>query len=283
MNTPPLQTSAGWRQRLGAWIDQAAVQNAVLAVIIFNAVTLGLETSPWWMSRYGGVLAWLDKLALAVFIVEIAAKLLAHGRRFFGDAWSVFDFAVVAIALVPGSGSFAILRALRVLRVLRLINRVPSLRFVADAILHAVPGIAAIAGLMLIIFYVSAVIATTLFAARFPEWFGSIGASLYTLFQVMTLESWSMGIVRPVMVVYPWAWAFFVPFILISAFTMLNLFVAVIVDTMSNLRAERRGEGADADALAGGDAAEILAELRVLRTQIAALKQTAGKPNPPVD
>ena len=101
--------------------------------------------------------------------------------------------------------------------------------------MQAVPGIGAIAGLMGILFYVGAVMATTLFGERFPEWFGSLGKSLYTLFQVMTLESWSMGIVRPVMEAYPNAWLFFVPFILVSAFVMLNLFVAVIVDTMSNL------------------------------------------------
>ena len=122
----------------------------------------------------------------------------------------------------------------------------PQLRRIADAILQAVPGIGAIARLMGILFYVGAVMATTLFGERFPEWFGSLGNSLYTLFQVMTLESWSMGIVRPVMEVYPHAWLFFVPFILVSAFVMLNLFVAVIVDTMANLGAD--GEETDKQA-----------------------------------
>ena len=174
-------------------------------------------------------------LALGIFIIEPAAKFIALGRRFFRDGWNVFDFLVVAVALLPNAGAFSVVRSLRVLRVLRLINRMPQLRRIADAILQAVPGIGAIAGLMGILFYVGAVMATTLF-----------GDSLYTLFQVMTLESWSMGIVHPVMEVYPHAWLFFVPFILVSAFVMLNLFVAVIVDTMANLGAD--GEETDKQA-----------------------------------
>ena len=187
------------------------------------------------MARCGALLHWLDMAALIIFIMELAAKFIALGRRFFRDGWNIFDFLVVAVALLPNAGALSVLRSLRVLRVLRLINRMPQLRRIADAILQAVPGIGAIAGLMGILFYVGAVMSTTLFGERFPEWFGSLGKSLYTLFQVMTLESWSMGIVRPVMEAYPNAWLFFVPFILVSAFVMLNLFVAVIVDTMSNL------------------------------------------------
>jgi voltage-gated sodium channel len=147
----------------------------------------------------------------------------------------VFDFVVVAIALVPASGPLSVLRALRVLRVLRVLTIVPSMRRVVGGLLAAIPGLASIAGVLALIFYVFAVITTNLFGDRFPEWFGSIGHSLYTLFQVMTLESWSMGIVRPVMEVYPYAWAFFIPFILIATFTMLNLFIGIIVNAMQSI------------------------------------------------
>lgn len=255
--------SVSLRHRVGHWVESGPVQRFVIAVIIINAITLGLETSAWLMSSYGTLLHWLDTIALAIFITEIALKLFARGWRFFTDAWNVFDFLVVAIALVPGAGGFSVLRSLRVLRVLRLVNRMPQLRFVVEAILKALPGIAAIAGLMCIIFYVSAVMATTLFGQSFPDWFGSIGASLYSLFQIMTLESWSMGIVRPVMEVYPWAWAFFVTFIVLSAFTMLNLFVAVIVDTMSNLHDEKRASELQVHPLTSSSTQDQLAQLRV--------------------
>ena len=239
-------TPAAWRQKIGVVVLHPTTQLIILLIIVLNAVVLGLQTSHGIVARHGTLLHWLDMLALGIFIVELAAKFIALGRRFFRDGWNVFDFLVVAVALLPNAGAFSVVRSLRVLRVLRLINRMPQLRRIADAILQAVPGIGAIAGLMGILFYVGAVMATTLFGERFPEWFGSLGNSLYTLFQVMTLESWSMGIVRPVMEVYPHAWLFFVPFILVSAFVMLNLFVAVIVDTMANLGAD--GEETDKQA-----------------------------------
>lgn len=216
-------------------------------------------------------------LALGIFIVELAAKFIALGRRFFRDGWNVFDFLVVAVALLPNAGAFSVVRSLRVLRVLRLINRMPQLRRIADAILQAVPGIGAIAGLMGILFYVGAVMATTLFGERFPELFNS----LYTLFQVMTLESWSMGIVRPVMEVYPHAWLFFVPFILVSAFVMLNLFVAVIVDTMANLGAD--GEETDKQAgpeIKDGELPVSKDEIERLHRELAEIKAMLREQSP---
>jgi len=195
-------------------------------------VLLGLETWPAAMAAYGSLILGLDQTILAVFVVEIALRLYVHRAAFWRDPWSLFDFVVVAIALVPASGQFAILRALRVLRVLRLLTMVPSMRRVVGALLAAIPGLGSIALVLLIIYYVFAVIATNLFAAAYPEWFGDIGRSLYTLFQIMTLESWSMGISRPVMEQFPYAWAFFIPFILVATFTMLNLFIAIIVNAM---------------------------------------------------
>lgn len=263
---------AAWRQKIGAVVLHPSTQLAILIIIVLNAIILGLQTSPAVVARCGALLHCLDMAALVIFIVELAAKFVALGRRFFRDGWNIFDFLVVAVALLPNAGALSVLRSLRVLRVLRLINRMPQLRRIADAILQAVPGIGAIAGLMGILFYVGAVMATTLFGERFPEWFGSLGKSLYTLFQVMTLESWSMGIVRPVMEAYPNAWLFFVPFILVSAFVMLNLFVAVIVDTMSNLHsaepdAENRPEAPqDSQILVSS------AELARLHQEIAEIK-----------
>lgn len=224
-----------WRIKLARWVEQPGVQRWIIAVILFNAVILGLETDAALMQQYGLWLVVLDKLCLAVFILELTIKLLAYRSLFWRSGWNIFDFLVVGIALVPGIGPWAILRSLRVLRVLRLLTVIPSLRKVVAAFLHSIPGLAGVMALMAIFFYTAAVLATQLFGKNFPDWFGSIGKSLYSLFQIMTLESWSMGIVRPVMEVFPWAWLFFVPFIIIATFTILNLFIGIIVSTMQEM------------------------------------------------
>ncbi|RRQ21545.1 ion transporter [Thiohalobacter thiocyanaticus] len=264
---------ASLRARAGRWIESTRVQHAIVLLIVINAVILGLETSPTVMERFGTVLKLTDSLILGVFVIEIAIKLFAYRLRFFSIAWNVFDFIVVGIALIPASGPLAVLRALRVLRVLRLISMVPKLRFIVEALLHAVPGIASIAGLMLLLFYVFAVMATGLFGEQFPEWFGSIGASMYTLFQIMTLESWSMGIVRPVMETHPHAWLFFVPFILIATFTMLNLFIGIIVDTMQTMHeAEHTRDRSLIEQRIETEGGAIEDEIRSLREEIRALR-----------
>ena len=260
-------TRDGFRQRLGAWVESKPVQAFIIAVIVANGVVLGLQTSPSIDARYGGLLQWLDGLALAVFVIELALKLFAFGPRFFRSAWNVFDLVIVAIALVPASGPLAVLRALRILRVLRLVSMMPQLRFVVEALLRAIPGIGAIGGLMLLLFYIAAVLSTSLFGAAFPEFFGSLGRSFYTLFQIMTLESWSMGVVRPVMAQFPWAWLFFVPFILIATFTMLNLFIAIIVNTMQTLH-DADADAVKADAPSAQDIAELREEMRQLRASL---------------
>ncbi len=257
------------RAALGAWVESARVQRVIIALIVINAITLGLETSPAVMQRVGAALIRLDQLILTVFVIEVLTKLYAHGRRFFRDPWNVFDFIVVGIALVPAAGPFAVLRTLRVLRVLRLISTMPKLRFIVEALLHAVPGIGAIAGLLAIIFYVFAVMATSLFSSQFPDWFGSVPGSLYTLFQIMTLESWSMGIVRPVMEQYPMAWVFFVPFILIATFTMLNLFIAIIVNTMQTMHAADHQRDRDhIEATVHQEGVQLEHEIRALRSEL---------------
>ncbi len=261
------------RERAGEWIESQSVQYFIIGLIVINAVILGLQTSPSMMAQMGTQLDFADQAILAVFVFEIAVKLYAFGLGFFKRAWNNFDFIIVGIALVPASGPLAVLRALRVLRVLRMISMVPRLRFVVEALLHAVPGISSIAALMLLIFYVFAVMATSIFGGHFPEWFGDIGASMYTLFQIMTLESWSMGIVRPVMEVFPYAWLYFVPFILIATFTMLNLFIAIIVDTMQTMHQADHEEDRDhIEEAVHQDTDALGRELRSLREEIALLR-----------
>lgn len=261
------------RQRVRAWVEHPRVQNLIIALILVNAALLGLETSADAMAAAGELIVGLDRAILAVFVVEIALRLYAHRVAFWRDPWSVFDFAVVAIALIPATGPLAVLRALRVLRVLRLLTMVPSMRRVVGALLAAIPGLGSIALVLLIVYYVFAVIATTLFAAAHPEWFGDLGRSLYTLFQIMTLESWSMGIARPVMEHFPYAWAFFIPFILVATFTMLNLFIAIIVNAMqSYTEAEQRDAKQAVEAAREHIEADLHAEMRGLRAEIRELK-----------
>ena len=222
------------RQALDKWLDRPIVGNFIIAVIIVNAIVLGLETSKPIMAQFGGLILAIDQACLAIFVVEIGAKLVARGGRFFRDGWNLFDLAVVAIALVPPSGGLSVLRALRILRVLRVVSVAPSLRRVVEGFITALPGMGSVFLLMSIIFYIGAVIATKIFGTDFPQWFGSLGQSGYTLFQVMTLESWSMGIVRPVLEIYPYAWAFFIPFILVTTFAVVNLLVGLIVNSMQD-------------------------------------------------
>jgi voltage-gated sodium channel len=274
MHTKDEDRQAGLRGRVRRYLEQPRVQQFIMLLIVINAIILGLETVPSAMEQYGPVLLAIDHLILGVFVVEISLRIYAHRLAFFRDPWSIFDFSVVAIALVPASGPLAVLRALRILRVLRLLTLVPSMRRVVGALLGSIPGLSSIALVLLLIYYVFAVIATKLFGGNFPQWFGSIGESLYSLFQIMTLESWSMGIVRPVMVEHPQAWIFFVIFILIATFTMLNLFIAIIVNAMQSFtEQENRERKHELDAARDHIEADLHRELAALRTEISELRQ----------
>ena len=264
------------------WIERPRIQNGIMILIVINAIILGLETEAAVMAAYGEILVAVDQAILAVFVVEILLRIYAHRLKFFRDPWSLFDFAVVGIALVPASGPFAVLRALRVLRVLRILTIVPSMRRVVGALLDSIPGLSSIALVLMLLYYVFAVIATKLFGENFPHWFGSIGESLYSLFQIMTLESWSMGIVRPVMEVHPNAWIFFVIFILIATFTMLNLFIAIIVNAMQTFTEQESRERKDAlDETRDHIEADLHRELAELRGEIAELRRLL-KSNPEI-
>ncbi len=246
---------APWREKLDNFVMAPKVQYFLILLILANAALMGLETSSYVQEHFNRELVMLDEAILLVFIVEIICLLLARGLAFFKDPWSVFDFLVISIAIVPATESFSVLRALRVLRVLRLFTKVKSLQKVVKSLLSAVPGLGSVGMVMLLIFYVSAVLATNLFSKDFPETFGNMGLTLYTLFQIMTGDGWSDSVARPVMEVFPYAWIFFIIFILISTFVILNLFIAVIVDA-SNDEAE----------------AAAKAERRILRTHLEDLR-----------
>jgi voltage-gated sodium channel len=250
----------------------------ITVLILINAVTLGLETDAEIMASYGPVLRVADRSILLIFTLEIALKLYAYRWAFFRCGWNLFDLVIVGIAWVPASGNLSVMRALRVLRILRLISVVPQLRRVISAIGYSIPGMVSVVGVLGLIFYVSAVLATKLFGTHpdpnMQEWFGSISASAYTLFQVMTLESWSMGIVRPTMELFPMSWLFFLPFIIITSFAVLNFFIGIIVDSMQmaqKLEAEELGQAPDAPAT-HADVQLLLQKIDQLQAEVHALK-----------
>lgn len=269
-----------WRQRLREAVESPRLQNTIIALIVLNAITLGLETSESVMRHAGPVLLAIDQVILAIFVAEIVLKLIGWDWRFFRSAWNVFDFAIVAIALVPATGPFSILRALRVLRVLRLIGRVPRLRRLIESLLRALPSIGWVVFLLAMVFYIFAVMGTELFGDDHREHFGTLGRTLYTLFQVMTLESWSESIARPIMADHPWAALYFVVFIVITALTVLNLFIGVIVSTMQEgVQADESRQREEAEAQAHQERAEMLRLIRRLDQRLAYLEGESPGPD----
>ena len=269
------------RDRVHVFLEQRRVTNIIMAVIVFNAITLGLSTSETITAVAGDALRTIDNVVLGIFVVEIVLKLYAYGRRFFSNAWNIFDLAVVAVGLMPDQGGLSALRGLRVIRTMRLLSVIPQMRAVVQALLDALPGMGAVIIMLSIVYYVFGVMATLMYGDAFPEWFGTLGRSLYTLFQVMTLESWSMGIVRPVMEVYPSSWAFFVPFIVITAFSVLNLFIGLLVNTMQTaVEDESEAEFGRLRDLVKLETDMVVAhvvdmqkEIKAMRAEIAALKE----------
>jgi voltage-gated sodium channel len=261
------------RARARGLVEHRSFQRFVIALIVFNAVTLGLETSERMEASYGGLLHVLDRATLAVFVLELLLRFYGYGWRFFRDPWSIFDVLVIGVALVPAAGPLSVLRTLRVLRVLRLVSAVPSMRRVVGGLLAAVPGMASVASLLALVIFVAGVMATKLFGGIAPVYFGDLGTTLFTLFQIMTGEAWP-DVAREVMAQAPLAWIFFVVYILVSSFAVLNLFIAVVVSGMEDQVTSDLAEAEErnAQAQARSDAL-ILEEVRALRAEVAALRE----------
>mgnify|MGYP001814365401 FL=1 len=253
---------------IAAIVESRAFSITITLVIVINAIVLGLETSPRVMAVAGPLLLAIDSAALWIFTIEIGLKIWLYRGRFFRGGWNIFDFTIVAIAWLPATGPLSVLRALRIIRVLRVVSLIPQMRAVVGALFKALPGMGSILAVLMLVFYIAAVMATKLFGETFPDWFGSIAASMFSLFQIMTLESWSMGIVRPVMEQHPGAWAFFVPFIIVTTFTVLNLFIALIVNSMQSLQTET-SESLRTEAVIAHDERELLLQrIEELTTEV---------------
>jgi voltage-gated sodium channel len=258
-------------------IDDPRTERFIMALIVFNAVTLGLETSQTVMARWGVVLHVIDQAILGVFVLELTGRIILQRSAFFRDGWNIFDFIVVGVSLAPATDAFTVLRALRVLRLLRLVTVVPSLRRVVGGLIGALPGMGSIVLLIGLVYYVCAVMAVNLFGEDFPKLFGTLGASLFTLFTIMTLEGWVEGVVSPIMEKYPYAWLFFIPFIIATTFTVLNLFIGIIVNAMQEEHAKTEAAEREAEReMVHDETAPLLAEMKAMRTELAALRAEIG-------
>ncbi len=262
-------------------IETRLFSSTITFLIIANAVVLGVLTYA--ASLPAGlvtVLTFFDTAVTIVFAVEIGLKLLVYRLQFFKLGWNWFDFIVVSISLIPGGTAFSVLRALRVLRVLRLLHVVPTMRRITEALLSALPGMGAILAILGLVFYVSTVMATYLFSgSQNSDYFTDLGASALAMFEVLTMEGWN-DIMRDLLDEYPWAWAFFVPFILFTVWAILNLFTAVIVDALQDGAMETMIEqeekiGAELQAQEALEVVrhkELLALIAELRAEVQALK-----------
>ncbi|MBR1861771.1 MAG: ion transporter [Lachnospiraceae bacterium] len=272
-------------KKLKNFVESTTFQNSILIVIVINSIIMGLQTSRTIMDAIGTVLNVLDYICLGIFVIELLLKIIAYGLRFFTDGWNWFDLIVVVCSLISGLAFLKVLRVFRIFRVFRtlkalkgirafrLVSRLDKLRLVFEAIRKSIPGISWSGALLLIIYYIFALIGTTLFGIAFPDWFGSIGKSMYTLFQVMTLESWSMGISRPVMEIYSWAWIYFVPFVLLSSFVIMNVVVGIVVNSISEVQLELSKEKEERrKQKESGEKADISKEEQI-KEQLSALRE----------
>ncbi len=257
------------RSALVRFVEQDWFKNAIVGLIVVNAILLGVETM---RSLSPGVLDAvfrINRVILAVFVVEVVLRIAAHRAAFFRDPWGLFDLFIVSIALLVPSGPLQVMRALRILRALRLVSSIPSLRRVVDGLLGAVPGIASVLFLLVLVLYIAAVMATLLYRDIAPENFGHLGISLFSLFQIMTLEGWS-DIATKVMAVEPWAWVYFIGYILLATFLVLNLVIGVVV---SSIQSRIEAENADQH---GIDPA-LKREISELRQEISLLRESLAK------
>jgi voltage-gated sodium channel len=254
-------------------INDPRTERFIMALIVFNAITLGLETSQSIMAQWGNVLHLIDQVVLGIFVIELAIRIVVVRGPFFRDGWNIFDFVVIAISLAPATDAFTVLRALRVLRLLRLVTIMPSLRRVVGGLIGALPGMGSIVLLIGLVYYVCAVMAVNLFGADFPQLFGTLGSSLFTLFTIMTLEGWVDGVVKPIMEKYPYAWLFFIPFIIGTTFTVLNLFIGIIVNAMQAEHAKAEAAEREAEReMVHDETAPLVAEIKAMRSELQELR-----------
>ena len=256
-----------WAARIA---NSAWFANAITAIIVLNAVVIGLDTVPALAADYHGLFEGLNGLFLVIFIVEAVIKLLAEYpkmQRYFQDGWNVFDFSIIVVSLLPATGQLATLaRLARLLRVLRLISALPELRLIVATLVRSIPSMAHVLMLMSIIFYVYGVAGYHLFHDIDPTHWRNLGIALLSLFRIVTLEDWT-DIMYAAMEGTPWAWVYFVSFVVLGTFVVVNLFIAVVINNLDEAKAERLR-----DMTTPPNADEVLRELRETQSKLATLQ-----------
>ena len=246
-----------WAKRI---VEHAYFNHVITAVILLNAVVIGLDTSKELHDYYGTYFELANQIFLAIYILEAIVKLAANAptvHRYFYDGWNVFDFTIIVISLIPATGQLAMLaRLARLMRVLRLISTLPELRLIVATLVRSIPSMANVIALMSIIFYVYGVAGYHLFHQIDPTHWETLGISLLSLFRIVTLEDWT-DIMYAAMAQEPWAWIYFVSFVVLGTFVVVNLFIAVVINNLDEAKAERL-----ADLTQPPTSDEILRELR---------------------
>ncbi len=226
-------------------VSTTVFEHLIIALILVNGVILGMETSTDLVAQYGDVFHFMNHLILAVFILEAALKMMAlapHVSRYFQDGWNIFDFSVIVFSLIPATGEFAMIaRLARLLRVVRLISTIPELRLIVSTLVRSIPSMIHVMTLMGVIFYIYAITGYQLFHEHDPTHWRSLGISLLTLFRVVTLEDWT-DVMYKAMEFHPYAWMFFVSFVVLGTFVVVNLFIAVVINNLDEAKAERLRE-----------------------------------------
>ena len=263
------------RDKARAIVEKHSFQMFIITVIVVNAITIGLET----VFREGAVaiaLEVFDYLCLLIYIGEAYLKIRAWGGDYFKDGWNIFDFAIIVLSIMPPSiiplpvQVARVVRLFRAARVFRLISVFHQMRIIVEAIGRSLPGVAWTALLLVLLMYVFDVAGVFLFGEQFPEYFGDLGAGMFTLFTVVTLEGWP-DVARTIIATYPAAWLYFVPFVILSAFIMVNVVLGIIVSAI-----EERTQAARIDASESRDA-QLSTELAELRAQVETVEYLLAK------
>lgn len=262
-----------WWADLPRFFASRTYEFGIVALISFNALLLAAETIPSLENSMGGMLELLNNLIVAIFVIEISLKILTFKRDFWRDGWNWFDLVVVAISILPANDGLASLRALRALRLLRLVAVLPSLRRVVESFIRALPSLGSIMLLLVLLLFVFSVMGTKLFGTAHPENFGWLGASAFSLFGVMTLEGWP-DLAREVMQTHPVAWVFFITFIILSSWVVLNFVIGVVVDSMRSYTHEEELE-LEIEILRNQE--KMMEEIAALRQEVLALRNS-GRP-----
>ncbi|WP_406828393.1 ion transporter [Microbulbifer sp. ARAS458-1] len=255
-------------------VDTPIFNQVIIALISVNAVVVGLETSTWVLERFSGALHGINQLILGAFMVEAAIKMAAHGNRpwrYFANGWNCFDFSIIVLSLIPAAGPMATLaRLVRVLRVLRLVSAFPELRLLVDTLLRSLPSMFHISLLMGIIFYIYGVAGYFLFHEIDPTHWRNLPIALLSLFRIVTFEDWT-DIMYTAMESMPYSWIYFLSFVVMGAFVMINLFIGVVLNNLEEAKLRRLDELAMPPSQT-----EILRELRATQESLARLQKRLG-------